>query len=150
MSIISKTALILGTAAIAAYGVGKFTAASILTVIEIQAPPEAVWAELTSTENYTDWNPFITQMSGELIEGQRLGATLQLEGKAPMKIAPRVLVASENRELRWLGRTGFRGIFDGEHYFVLEESEQGTTVLQRRRLLGHADVYCFCLGGTGH
>jgi len=46
-----------------------------------------------------------------------------------MDFTPEVLVADKNAELRWVGRLGFKGIFDGEHYFILEETAEGTTIL---------------------
>ena len=47
-----------------------------------------------------------------------------------MDFTPEVLVAIEKEELRWVGRLGFKGIFDGEHYFILEETDRGTTVFR--------------------
>ncbi len=36
-----------------------------------------------------------------------------------MTFRPRVLWATNQQELRWLGHLGFPGLFDGEHYFQL-------------------------------
>ena len=41
-------------------------------------------------------------------------------GKSGMQFKPTVLAANRERELRWLGRLLVPGIFDGEHYFLLE------------------------------
>ena len=56
-----------------------------------------------------------------------------------MTFRPTVLVAEHPRELRWLGRLLVRGVFDGEHRFVIrpladnrvrfEQSERFTGVL---------------------
>jgi hypothetical protein len=37
-----------------------------------------------------------------------------------MTFRPTVLRSTPNRELRWLGRFIMPGIFDGEHYFIIE------------------------------
>ena len=39
---------------------------------DIAASPETVWSILTDLEAYADWNPFITQASGEVTVGTRL------------------------------------------------------------------------------
>jgi Polyketide cyclase / dehydrase and lipid transport len=34
--------------------------------IDIDAPPAAVWAVLTDTRSYSEWNPFMPHLAGEL------------------------------------------------------------------------------------
>ena len=46
-----------------------------------------------------------------------------------MDFTPKVLAADKDAEFRWVGKLGFRGVFDGEHYFILEETGRGTTIL---------------------
>ncbi len=130
MSILTATATVAATALAAAYGVGLFFGPSISTEIEIKAPASAVWSELADAEAYPDWNPFVKHLSGDLEAGSRLNVTIQSEGNAPMDFTPEVLVADAGEELRWVGRLGFKGIFDGEHYFILEETDRGTTILR--------------------
>ena len=38
-----------------------------------------------------------------------------------MRFRPKVLALRSNRELRWKGMLLVSGLFDGEHYFTLEE-----------------------------
>ena len=81
------------------------------------------------------------QLFGQLEKGSRLHVTIQSEGNAPMDFTPEVLVADADEELRWVGRLGIKGIFDGEHYFILEETDRGTTILHHgenfRGILGY-------------
>jgi hypothetical protein len=44
-----------------------------------------------------------------------------------MEFSPSVLVTTNDREFRWKGRLLFPGLFDGEHYFLLEDSPSGGT-----------------------
>ena len=46
-----------------------------------------------------------------------------------MTFKPTVLTANPGRELRWLGVLGVRGVFDGEHSFVLSANADGSTRL---------------------
>ena len=128
MSILTTTAAIAATALVAAFGIGQITGPSIETKIEIAAPASVVWKELADTDAYGDWNPFVRSISGALEAGEYLEVTVGADGNSPMDFTPEVLIADENEELRWVGRLGFKGIFDGEHYFILEETDRGTTI----------------------
>ena len=129
MSIIKKSATVATTALVAAYAAGLLFGPSLSTEVEIAAPASIVWDELTDGAAYPEWNPFVKHLSGDLEVGNHLNITIQSEGTAPMDFTPEVLVADKESEFRWVGKLGFRGVFDGEHYFILEETDQGTTIL---------------------
>ena len=114
----------------AAFGIGRLTGPSIITETEINAPAAAVWNELVAGDAYPDWNPFVKHLSGDLVVGSTISVTLQSEGTQPMDFTPKVLVAEENAEFRWIGKLGFEGVFAGEHYFILEETDRGTTIFR--------------------
>lgn len=92
----------------------------IETIIEIDAPPARVWAVLTDLARMPSWNPFIRSISGEVAAGARLDVLLAPPGKVAMRFRPTVLAVQPERELRWLGHLFVSGLFDGEHYFLLE------------------------------
>ena len=88
--------------------------------IEIKAAPETVWNLLTDVSRFPEWNPFIRRLRGELKAGQKLVVFIQPSGTRGMEFNPVVLNVEPNRELRWLGRLVFPGLFDGEHIFQIE------------------------------
>lgn len=93
---------------------------SLLSEIEIEAPAEKVWQILTDFAAFPDWNPFIRRISGRMAVGERLEAYIEPSGAKGMTFRPTVLVADENRELRWKGKLLVSGLFDGEHFFQIE------------------------------
>lgn len=101
----------------------------IETSITINAPPERVWGILTDFRRMPEWNPFITAISGPLQPQGRLSVRITPPGKRSMTFSPTVLVVRTGRELRWIGRVLISGIFDGEHYFLLEPEGEGQTRL---------------------
>ncbi len=95
------------------------------TGIDIEASAERVWAILTDFASYPEWNPFVRSVVGEPREGARLQIVVQPSGGKAMRFSPVVLAAEPNRELRWLGRFLFPGVFDGEHAFIIEPLSEG-------------------------
>jgi hypothetical protein len=90
------------------------------TEIEINAPASIVWAALTDFEQLGTWNDFMLRIDGEKAVGAKWTVELKLGQRKPMIMRPKVMVYEPGQALRWLGRLGIPGLFDGEHGFVLE------------------------------
>ena len=93
---------------------------NLKTDIVINAPSEAVWNILMDHESYPTWNPFIKQISGTTQPGKYLSVELQAGTNKPMQFKPVVITNSQGHEFRWKGKLFVKGIFDGEHYFIVE------------------------------
>lgn len=106
----------------------------IKTEILIATKPEKIWAVLTQFDTYPEWNPFIKSLSGIAAVGNTLQVEIQPPETKAMTFAPKILVCQPQQELRWLGVVGFKGIFDGEHYFILSPQEDGTTLFSHGEL----------------
>ena len=92
----------------------------VAVVTEIDASADAVWAALTDTASFPQWNPFITRFDGELVVGEKVTAVLQLAGRKPQTMTPKIVELSPGRSFTWLGGFGFRGVFDGRHHFEVQ------------------------------
>ncbi len=101
----------------------------VRTEIVIDAAVDRVWAELTDNESYSEWNPFIVRMEGELVEGGRLTNTLRPQSGSKITFSPVGLKVVEDREFRWLGMLVFPRVFDGEHFFLLSGEGRGTRLV---------------------
>jgi hypothetical protein len=112
---------------------GKMVYSEIL----IKASPEKVWYEFTNFENYKSWNPFIKSLKGALKVGNKIEVLLTPPGKKGMTFKPKVLVYDSVLELRWIGKLLLKGIFDGEHTFLIKDNKDGTTTfIQFERFKG--------------
>lgn len=110
---------------------------TLLHSIEIEATPAAVWDVLTDQQRLSEWNPFLRSRTGELAVGRRIDVRIQPPAAKAMSFRPVVLEVTPGRRLRWLGRLGLPGIFDGEHDFQLEELPDGRTrFVQTERFSG--------------
>lgn len=86
----------------------------IETSIEIKASPERVWSQLTSFNEYPDWNPFIRFVERDKESVNHLHVSIQVPGYKSMSLRPEIVKYLQNRELRWKGKLLIKGIFDGE------------------------------------
>ena len=101
---------------------------SVLTSIDISAPRERVWQVLTDFTDYPEWNPFMRSISGPLRPGEKLSVRIQPPGGKTMAFKPTILSVENNEELRWRGRLILPGLFDGEHFFRLSSTKDGTSL----------------------
>jgi hypothetical protein len=93
---------------------------SIKTEIIINASKERVWDVLTDFSNYPQWNPFLTSIKGNLVRGQRLTNTM-MNGNKKFVFKPNVISVVPFQYFDWLGSLFVKGLFDGHHYFEIEE-----------------------------
>jgi hypothetical protein len=100
---------------------------NLQTEISIDSPSDRVWATLTDFPNYPNWNPFIKKISGKVEVGNNIEVRIEPPNGRGMTFKPKVLVFDEQKEFRWLGRLWIKGLFDGEHYFILEPIDKKTT-----------------------
>jgi hypothetical protein len=57
----------------------------------------------------------------------RLTVSINPPGGNGMTFKPTILTLEANKEFRWKGKLGINGIFDGEHYFILESVDKDIT-----------------------
>lgn len=98
----------------------------IKTSVAINSSKERIWQILTDFERYSEWNPFIESVTGNLKVGNQIKIQLQ-----NMTFNPVILTFKENEELKWLGHFGFKGLFDGEHKFKLIDHANGTVTFEQ-------------------
>jgi hypothetical protein len=93
--------------------------------IDIEASAQQVWAVLSDLGRFHEWNPFMTAAVGEFTVGARPQITMTLPQSRPMTFSPTVLEVAANNKVRWLGKVGVRGLFDGEHTLSIEPRPGG-------------------------
>jgi hypothetical protein len=114
-----------------------FPGKHVCTEVEIAAPPQAVWSVLADNANYPAWNPYHVQVTGEMAPGQKLMVHIHKPNGEETTVKPHLLRLVPNRELTWGG--GVRGLFYGEHVFLLEETaEHHTRLIHKESFRGLA------------
>jgi hypothetical protein len=109
----------------------------ISSAVHIHSTVDQVWSVLTDFERFHEWNPFLVEASGRAEPGARLTLRFRLpDGGREMVFTPTVLESEPGRLLRWRGRFGVPGVFDGVHSFELTARDGGTDVVQTERFSG--------------
>ena len=108
---------------------------TVSATIQIDAPPEAVWAVLTDLGRYPEWNPLFREASGQVAVGNRitLRSVHPANGRM-MTVKPKITVADPGAELRWV--SSLPGVMSGEHHFTLTPADGGTKVEQSETFRG--------------
>ncbi len=124
-SIIIVLAIGLSVILIALVILNSVTKLEMKTDVVFNAPKEKVWTVLTDMDKYSEWNPFIISMQGEMKLGGRITNIMVNQGKETT-FTPVITAFKENETLAWLG-SGLGGMFKGNHYFNLTETDEGKT-----------------------
>jgi hypothetical protein len=100
----------------------------IRTDIVIEASPAEVFEVLADFKRYPQWNPYHRSVQGEFVEGAPLNIHIQRPDGEEIEVPPHMQSIVTDREISWGG--GVKGVFYGEHRFVLTPSSNGATHLQ--------------------
>lgn len=120
----------------------------ISTQIQIKSTPEKVWQILIDIANYHQWNPFITEIGGDLTSSKKLKVTIQPVGGKPMSFSPTIKNIQTNKKLSWLGTFLFKGLFDGLHQFeIIDNGDDTIQFIQKENFSGIL-VFLFNLDKT--
>jgi hypothetical protein len=118
-------AIVFGVILIVLIVLNLVTNLELKTEVVFDAPKEKVWEVLTDTDKYSEWNPFITSVEGEMKQGARITNVMVNQGKENT-FTPVITAFEEYKLLEWLG-SGLGGMFNGNHYFKLTEIKDDKT-----------------------
>ena len=96
------------------------------TTFPIAASAETVWEVLTDFERYSEWNPSLPSISGELRAGSTVSLTLGLPGRPSPKVKAKLGEVAQARRLTWHGNAGADWLFAGDREFLIDEQADDT------------------------
>lgn len=97
---------------------------SVTATVDIPAPPEQVWQVLMDTDAYSEWNPVLVPLEGELAEGNTLRYRFQQDQQTTAEMSARVKQIHAMNKLNQVG--GYWGILTFDHNYLLEPIDKGT------------------------
>lgn len=102
----------------------------LVTCLEVEAGRDRVWEVLADLQAYPEWNPMIRKARGELEPGSVLRVRFEPVGMRGRDYRPRLTVVNPPGELRWTAFLNLPGIFEFEHYWILEPVGEERTLLK--------------------
>jgi hypothetical protein len=93
--------------------------------VAVEAPREAIWTLLTQFDRYHEWNPYITQASGNATVGSSVELTFGTDGGDAKRESAEVLIVHPQRKLEWRTRVVAPGVLDREQIFRVIPLEDG-------------------------
>lgn len=112
--------------------------------VEIHAPRAHVYRVLTDFARYEQWNPYLTDVQGELVVGRALKVEVSLPEGSTYQVAASVTQVAPDEALRWVGRFWSSTLLQLEQSFALREPQPGVT-----RVLHGQDFSGFLLRFAG-
>jgi len=96
-----------------------------------------VWDIITDFDNYSEWNPFIKEISGNQIVGKQIEVLIKPLNSNEMRFRPKILVYKPEEELRWMGKLWIPKLFDGEHSLIIKKiAENKVLFIQKEKFRG--------------
>ncbi len=99
------------------------------TTFPIRASADAVWEVLTDFERYSEWNPSLPSISGELQPGSTVSLTLAMPGRPSVNVKAELGEVARGKRLTWHGNIGADWLFAGTREFLIDEHADGTVSL---------------------
>jgi hypothetical protein len=96
----------------------------IRTEIIIHSTPEAAWKLLTDFDQYPNWHPYLTSVTGELKLKHKIKASYLNADSTTGKFSAYILELAPNERLSWGGSLGF--IFKAKHYYIIDQIDAHT------------------------
>lgn len=108
--------------------------ASVHTEVVIPAPPKEVWAVLTDTARYHEWNPVMVQADGTHREGETVTYEIREPSGEQYPLEASVEKVVDDKALNQCG--GAWAILTFDHTWELVPVPGGTRVVQREEYRG--------------
>lgn len=93
------------------------------TTFPIDAPSEVVWSALADFERYSEWNPSLPSIVGDLRVGSTVSLTLAMPGRPSPKVKAQLTEVVPQRRLTWHGNVGADWLFAGDREFVIDAGD---------------------------
>ena len=107
----------------------------VRTEIEIAAAPDVVWSILADTARWSEWDPYLTRLAGEIADGSTIHANVRMADGSESEWDSDIDVVRVNERLSWRGGDD-AGDVRANHIFEIEPRDGGCLFVHRETFAG--------------
>jgi hypothetical protein len=107
----------------------------VRTEIDIDAQPAEVWAILSDTARWSEWNPYLTRLTGDIAVGSTIHANVRMADGVEAEFDSDIDVVHVNKRLSWRGGDD-AGDMRANHIFEIEPRDSGCLFVHREAFAG--------------
>lgn len=109
----------------------------INTEIRIASTPDKVWKTLMNLENWSNWNPIVNNIKGNLSVGSKLSITIaDSKGNDSKKYDAVITELDKNERFSFIAKMMAKFMFSAERIIELKTSDKETIFTQREVYTG--------------
>ncbi|MFK7732088.1 MAG: hypothetical protein AB8B48_10775 [Pseudomonadales bacterium] len=104
---------------------------------KLKASSETTWRKLSNFKQYSDWNPYLTQIDGKFSVGEQLQVSLN-DGNfdGTVVVTPHLSEIVIGEYFCWAGTLVVPGLFDTRHCFVIHDEGNNSRIEQFEEFKG--------------
>jgi len=104
----------------------------IKTEIKILSTPDKVWKTLMDLPNWSEWNPIVNKIEGNLKVGEELSITMcSSKGNDGKKYKSVIREIDENKRFSFVATMMAKFMFTADRIIELKKTEEGTLFTQK-------------------
>lgn len=97
---------------------------SVHSEVKLSSSPSEVWAVLTNTDDFPEWNSVFRVENGSLLEGETIVYKFQQDAQTAYSISTKVKELKTQEHINQAG--GIPGVLTFDHHYMLEPIQDGT------------------------
>lgn len=105
--------------------------------IQISASKEKVWEILMDLPNWSNWNPMVNKMEGNLEIGSELSITMSdTKGNDEKKYKAKITTLEDKKRFSFIATMMAKFIFSADRIIEIKDATEGTLLVQKEIYTG--------------
>ncbi|RHW22800.1 SRPBCC domain-containing protein [Nocardioides immobilis] len=99
------------------------------TTFAVEASSDRVWEVISDFDSWSEWNPSVPSIKGDLKVGNTCAVKLVMPGRPSVNVKVRLTAVDPGRRLAWHGNIAHDRFFAGDRSLDIEPQADGTVLV---------------------